>query len=640
MSNWKLDIKSIGGFRGHKEFTLKSGLNLVQAPNATGKTSLLKSMRMLTNVAEEDLIQYLNDYEESGKVTLENDVKYSVSVTRTKEGVKYLKKENIVDDSNINDIVFVMETNPLIDYVEKGSEENIENWFRKITDVDRIEVIRDVSTNLYRKLTESLREKRIKSEAAQIEFKKSRDELLKDIEDIKDRIIEIQTNKDFKDISNKLDELENTIGELSDKKSPLVNETNSLKADIGIQENSIREIDETISRLEAILKRKTEERSQGMAKIGKYGSDLSIFKDKLNEIQRDLYGSEESGDIGLKNRLKYLKEKLETRKTLLPYKDCFTCGRELDADDLKHQIGDMKAKAAEYEDTLSEKESAERELQNKIHDLESEIIKYKNTLADQIKDMAMEIDGKKNSRKGHVSKFNKFTKNLESQSKEIASINDQIESLEDEKKKLMLSKNKYLLDEYDSLLEERNKKQNQLSGIEQKILTLEKGEKEIQTLEEKVEIMESVVEYYNDRIQDVKEKMRNELNDALMKSFDLLKLAEFEKIHIDENFRLEMRRKGGVYTTLEKLSGTEKTLVAILIAFVTKDTFFDDFPFFVIDEVTNVMDDTRFKQLIEYIEDKVDVMIVTRNAPLIGEPTTLNQNHITHDLDFISAASA
>ena len=52
------------------------------------------------------------------------------------------------------------------------------------------------------------------------------------------------------------------------------------------------------------------------------------------------------------------------------------------------------------------------------------------------------------------------------------------------------------------------------------------------------------------------------------------------------------------------------------------------------------MDDTRFKQLIEYIEDKVDVMIVTRNAPLIGEPTSLNQSHITHNLDFISAASA
>lgn len=640
MSNWKLDVKSIGGFRGHKEFTLKSGLNLVQAPNATGKTSLLKSMRMLTNVAEEDLIQYLNDYEESGKVTLENDVKYSVSVTRTKDGVKYLKKENIVDDSNINDIVFVMENNPLIDYVEKGSEKSIETWFRKITDVDRIEVIRDVSTNLYRKLTESLREKRIKSEAAQTEFKKSRDELLQDIEDIKDRIIEIQTNKDFKDISTKLTELEDRINELTDEKTPLVNRMNSLKADIGLQESSIRDIDDKISSLEAILKRKTEERSKGMSKIGKYEADLSIFKDKLAEVQRDIHGSEESGDIGLKNRLKYLKEKLETRKTLLPYKSCFTCGRELDADDLKHQIDEMKLKETKYEETLSEKESAEKELQNKIHDLELDIKKFKTELAKEIKKITEGIGKAKNSRKGHVSKFNKFTKDLESQSTQIEGINDKITSLEEEVKELMSSKNKYLLDEYDSLVEERNKKENQLSGIEQKILTLEKGEKEIQTLEEKVEIMEDVVEYYNERIQDVKEKMRNELNDALMKSFDLLKLAEFEKIHIDENFRLEMRRKGGVYTTLEKLSGTEKTLVAILIAFVTKDTFFGDFPFFVIDEVTNVMDDTRFKQLIEYIEDKVDVMIVTRNAPLVGEPTTLNQSHITHDLDFISAASA
>jgi len=640
MSNWKLDIKSIGGFRGHKEFSLKSGLNLVQAPNATGKTSLLKAMRMLTNVPEEELIQYLNDYEESGKVSLENDVKYSVSVSRTKEGVKYLKKENIIDDSNINDIVFVMENNPLIDYVEKGNEESIETWFRKITDVDRIEVIRDVSTNLYRKLTGSLRDKRIASEAAQKEFKKSKEQLSKDIEEIKDRIIEIQTNKDFKDISTKLKSLQDDIGNLDKEKEPLENEINRLNADIGFQEKSIKDIDEVISRLETILNRKTDERSRGMNKIGKYESDLSIFKDELKETERDIYGSEEVDDVGLKNRLKDLKDKLNTRETLLPYKSCFTCGRDLDKDDLKHQISEMESKVNDYESKLTELEVRERNLSNKIHDLENEIKKIKIELSVEIQDMSKEIEQKRDSRKGHLGQFNKKTKELESQSQRIKTVNTQIDNLEDQIKELMSSKNKYLLDEYKALVSDRKKKENQLDGIKSKIIMLEKGELEIQILEEKVDVMEAVVEYYNDRIQDVKEKMRNELNDALMKSFDLLKLAEFEKIHIDENFSLEMRRKGGVYTTLEKLSGTEKTLVAILIAFVTKDTFFKDFPFFVIDEVTNVMDDTRFKQLIEYIEDKVDVMIVTRNAPLIGEPTSLNQSHITHNLDFISAASA
>lgn len=625
MSDWKLDVKSIGGFRGHKEFSLKSGLNLVQAPNATGKTSLLKAMRMLTNVPEEELIQYLNDYEESGKVTLKNDVKYSVSVSRTKDGVKYLKKENIVDDSNINDIVFVMENNPLIDYVEKGNEESIEKWFRKITDVDRIEVIRDVSTNLYRKLTGSLRDKRIAAEAAQKEFVKSRDQLTNDIEDIKDRIIEIQTNKDFKDISNKLKDLNGEIGKLEDEKKPLDDETNKLKADIGYQENSIKDIDENISRLKTILKRKDDERSQGMDKIGKYESDLSIFKDELKETERDLYGSEEVGDVGLKNRLKDLKDKLNTRETLLPYKSCFTCGRDLDKDDLNHQISDMKLKIASDESKLAEREVKERNLSIKIHDLENEIKKIKTELSREIEDLANKIDKKQESRRGHLSQFNRKTKELESQNNRIETINAEIDSLEDQIKELMSSKNKYLLDEYKALITDRKKKEDQLDGIKAKIMTLEKGELEIKILEDKVEIMEAVVEYYNGRIQAVKEKMRNELNDALMNSFDLLKLAEFEKIHIDENFSLEMRRKGGVYTTLEKLSGIEKTLVAILIAFVTKDTFFDDFPFFVIDEVTNVMDDTRFKQLVEYIEDKVDVMIVTRNAPLKGEPTTLNQ---------------
>jgi len=48
--------------------------------------------------------------------------------------------------------------------------------------------------------------------------------------------------------------------------------------------------------------------------------------------------------------------------------------------------------------------------------------------------------------------------------------------------------------------------------------------------------------------------------------------------------------------------------------------------------VTNVMDDTRFQRLIDYIKDKVDVLIVTRNAPLIGKPQILTQEQITHTI--------
>ncbi len=116
-------------------------------------------------------------------------------------------------------------------------------------------------------------------------------------------------------------------------------------------------------------------------------------------------------------------------------------------------------------------------------------------------------------------------------------------------------------------------------------------------MKKRIEILEQIIEFYNAKIQMIKDKMRNELNTALKSSFELLKLAEFEETKTEPDFNLKLIRTGNVQTSLDRLGMTEKMLVAILIAFVAKKTFYQEFPFFVIDEITNVMDDTRFKVL-------------------------------------------
>ena len=50
MSNWILKINNIGGFRDRKEFILKEGLNLVIGDNATGKTTLVNSLKLLNSL--------------------------------------------------------------------------------------------------------------------------------------------------------------------------------------------------------------------------------------------------------------------------------------------------------------------------------------------------------------------------------------------------------------------------------------------------------------------------------------------------------------------------------------------------------------------------------------------------------------
>ena len=52
MSDWKLLIENIGGFKEPQEFLLKEGLNLVLGDNATGKTSLINALKLLNNLNE------------------------------------------------------------------------------------------------------------------------------------------------------------------------------------------------------------------------------------------------------------------------------------------------------------------------------------------------------------------------------------------------------------------------------------------------------------------------------------------------------------------------------------------------------------------------------------------------------------
>jgi len=44
----KLELENIGVFRGKREFNLFKGLNILYAPNASGKTSLVAGLKAVT----------------------------------------------------------------------------------------------------------------------------------------------------------------------------------------------------------------------------------------------------------------------------------------------------------------------------------------------------------------------------------------------------------------------------------------------------------------------------------------------------------------------------------------------------------------------------------------------------------------
>ena len=89
MSEVKLLLENIGVFRGRREFKLSKGLNILYAPNASGKTSLVAGLKAISISAltSDELSRILNDYEDRGSVRLLLDTKeYSVELIRKPDG--------------------------------------------------------------------------------------------------------------------------------------------------------------------------------------------------------------------------------------------------------------------------------------------------------------------------------------------------------------------------------------------------------------------------------------------------------------------------------------------------------------------------------------------------------------------------
>ncbi|NOQ33509.1 MAG: hypothetical protein GQ567_04835, partial [Methanosarcinales archaeon] len=66
----KLELQNIGGFAGVHEFELKKGINRITAPNAKGKSSLLRGIQCLASDNEDVFRDTLNDDSDAGHVKL------------------------------------------------------------------------------------------------------------------------------------------------------------------------------------------------------------------------------------------------------------------------------------------------------------------------------------------------------------------------------------------------------------------------------------------------------------------------------------------------------------------------------------------------------------------------------------------
>ena len=224
----KITVENIGGLKGTHKFTFDKKLNVLNAPNAVGKSSLLKGI-YLTLCGEflddEELKKYLTDRENNGTVRIEFDDGRiaEISLIRKQTGVEIIHNsipDEWKSDATVDLLLMNFQSELFYSLVRKDKDA-MEVWIKGITKVAQLD---SVFTYSFRKLGElknkrDTLKKRIKEETKM--KKTTLEEKQKELSNVIKEIDKIENSADYKQFQENEEETNKNIVILETQKESL-----------------------------------------------------------------------------------------------------------------------------------------------------------------------------------------------------------------------------------------------------------------------------------------------------------------------------------------------------------------------------------------------------------------------------------
>lgn len=621
----EIEGENIGGLRGPFKFTLQNGLSMLHAPNGSGKSSLLRAFHLAIankKISPEDLNNYLTEKEINGfvKVFIDGN-EFEVQIQR--KGEKVIITYSNVDDDIFKfpseELSFIRAKSDLYQGIINDDDTFISSWFYKVTEAHKYELFLEISTNI---LTD---------------YKTTRDDLKKkvskDISRNREEINKLQ--KEAEEISVKIDsmldseEYKLSMKEHSEKKDKIDKLRELIKKKL--TNRKIKLSDEIFKEEEAIekLKRELEKIKK---KIDNYDANLPIMQEKLRKNEKKRDKLEEDLDkikdqrLTAQQNLTSIRNELKENEELINRETCPKCHQKLDPVFYKDLVAKGRAELKKLETQVKSLKTKEREISLETNEIEDELRELTNFLKINRESLnkdriikEKEVKKKDESLPDKKKRRKQLTDEIELKNKELLAIQE------------VLAEEIPLQNEIFKLQGELNGKNKLINKSEEEIEMSSEYQLRYLKAEGHVKRAEAIHKCYSERFHHLTFETFKQINEALMASFDLLNLAKLKKIVFDKKENklfLDIQRANNVYTTLEKLSGAEKSLITLIITWVVKQMVIPDEPLFLIDEVTTEMDDTRFQDILNYISNKTDYVIVARHKPYKGKQENLAQSHI------------
>jgi DNA repair exonuclease SbcCD ATPase subunit len=596
VSELSLSVENISGLAGRREFTLKPGVNLITAPNAAGKTSLIHALQTLV-LEERELsskAHFLHSFEQNARVELAADGVQWVRRIRGVDGGLSVGGDAVhPEGKKVATFCIASEDNELVERVRTASP--LRSTLLDFSDYKHYELLeafmvavqrgaaaeltkhRDLQ-NQIEVLNDQLRRKQEQLETLERERRNIKDIPAAKIARNEDEAKRLATAQ--RELSNVVREITTNEGEIQrgkDGLETLINQEQRMRQAVQQFENEHPDAEQELAAMDREIRE-----SEGQIK------DLRA---EMESTQARLQDTSHNWN----RHLKYGEN------------ECFACGEAISPEKLRERQRDLEGRVRELQNDLTSIQWSKEQRQKERNQLSEHWIQIKSDYRSRL-----------NEASRRIATASERIKQLEDKLHEVlprrAELSEQVKQLEAAFDRDV----RELLEQQRQVDESIARTDQDIRTISARIDDIGDTHGQIVQLQTETAFLDQAIRFVAEKAEHVKEAVRTTFNEGIGEVYALLEFNDdFEQIYLDDAFNLKIIRRyqgSKKADSVHTLSRGERETVALVLMLAGRDAYLDDFPFFIADETT-FYDATRFQRIVDYIRQRVPYTIITTHVP-------------------------
>ncbi len=625
----KLELQNIGGFTGVHRFELKKGINRITAPNAKGKSSLLRGIQCLASDDEGLFRDVLNDDSDSGYVKLGD------------EYVCHLMRVNgAVHADSSEDYTFFDENSEWRD-AEKIAFFTPKSGFDVLRFVNSISGAEEIESDIRRK------------EAQLEEKKRELEEYIENLTTAQKLDAEIGTmHGEIQKLQGEVQELEGVI-----EKETGTRDLTKVGEDIAVKKQEVLDLEERLRSREGEVKRYQDQYEKARALYERLDEDIADFEQKSESESAEEFTERLHKHERERKDLKIVKEMLDDLQGVVDTAYKVFSGSELAPlpgikyETLLHKASLLLGEPGEcpvcrggaVRNTLDERRKELKECATdfaKAMRGEEEEMKVIKADIRELQDRIEGINSKRRERDKAERDFNDLLKELDDRENLSYAVKDEIS---DKAHELDILEQQYA----DAAETVRTESREQLNKVWEKIggyeNEIQNNQNEMDRLTREIPdytIGESLEDYANKKrlglddlrikIEELKDGWEHEVfgavdlfNKNINDIYKEMGFTTFRDIKITKEIMrgrltsLDMivERGNGKKQSLSSLNETERLTISLIFQIAAKEIYIPDFLLFVIDDNMRTYDLEQYDSITRYLEEIADYVLTSQLVP-------------------------